>query len=84
MVETGGSDGEHHAHVEFARWSAACREVTRALLDSDTLTSIGRRFVATLNEQLGEWRGESLPETATTVADQLAADHRIRWVRRWT
>jgi uncharacterized protein len=68
-----------HAEEELARWRAAAHEVTHILLDQARLTSLGRRFVAGMLEQLHTWLRRPVSRRAMAGARRSAQEHRRRW-----
>lgn len=70
------------AHIEFARWREQTWVAARQLTGADELTTAGRRFVSAIVEVLGGWRAEPIPAGASTLADELAADHEASWRMR--
>ncbi len=67
-----------YAQLEFARWSDRIGRVLDALLDSGSLTSVGKRFVVGMRQRLRSWP-ETVPEEPGRLARSAAADHRLGW-----
>ncbi len=67
-----------HAQMEFARWSDRTSRVLDLLLDSNSLTSAGARFVLGMREHLRSWPA-TVPEEPARLARIAAADHRLGW-----
>ncbi|HWO65410.1 MAG TPA: HEXXH motif domain-containing protein [Umezawaea sp.] len=67
------------AHFEFAHWREQTRRAARTLRNASTLTSLGRRFVAGMSEQLTAWCAEHVPADALSTARLAAADHHATW-----
>ncbi|MFD9867215.1 HEXXH motif domain-containing protein [Streptomyces niveus] len=75
-----GPDEAHAAELELARWRQAVHTGVQQLTDSHTFTATGRRFVAGMRAALRELSVRKLPLTVVAQADDLAAEHRRRWV----
>ncbi|WNV88739.1 HEXXH motif domain-containing protein [Umezawaea sp. Da 62-37] len=67
------------AHFEFAHWREQTRRATRTLGEASNLTSLGRRFVAAMSEQLSAWCAEPVPADSLSAARLAAADHHATW-----
>ena len=70
------------AHAQFALWRSQTAEVIETLGGADTLTQLGRRFVAGMQATVVPWLSESVPESAAADARHQAAGHRAAWERR--
>ncbi|MFD5896566.1 HEXXH motif domain-containing protein [Streptomyces sp. NPDC060366] len=75
-----GPDEAHMAELELARWRQAVRTGVAQLTDCHAFTPTGRRFVSGMRTALRELSVRSLPLTVVARADDLAAEHRRRWV----
>ncbi|WP_187280179.1 HEXXH motif domain-containing protein [Streptomyces sp. IB2014 016-6] len=75
-----GPDEAHAAELELARWRQAVRTGVGQLTDSHAFTGTGRRFVAGMRAALRELSVRRLPLTVLAQADDLAVEHRRRWV----
>ncbi|HEX6346855.1 HEXXH motif domain-containing protein [Umezawaea sp.] len=67
------------AHFEFAHWREQTRRAARTLRNAPALTSLGRRFVAGMSEQLAAWCAEPVPADVLSTARLAAADHHATW-----
>jgi HEXXH motif-containing protein len=67
-----------YAHMEFARWSDRTGRVLDTLLNTNSLTSEGRRFVDCMRNRLRSWPRE-VPDEPSRLARTASADHRLGW-----
>lgn len=66
-------------HVEFARRRSETLSVTRTLLQSGGLTTVGVRFVAHMHACLLGWRHDPVPADARRMAAEVSTDHAVLW-----
>jgi HEXXH motif-containing protein len=79
-VESG--EAAVHAAAEFSRWRASALTVTRTLLASGRLTTLGENFTATMSQQLEDWADETVSSQARTLARARADRHLSEWRAR--
>ena len=67
------------AAFEFARWRAAVAAAARGLLEDETLTAAGTRFVTALLDEVRSWLGEAVAGETLRLAEGANTDHYLRW-----
>ena len=67
------------SEVEFTRTYAATQLATQALIRANALTATGRALADGMLRALAAQLHQPVPDTATALAGELAAEHNIRW-----
>ncbi|SDF68651.1 HEXXH motif-containing protein [Lentzea fradiae] len=79
LARAGTNPVDRRAWFEFAFWRGQVWRTLLVLRDDATLTGAGRRFLAGIEEVLGPWQQEPVPEDVERLAAATAADHRAGW-----
>jgi hypothetical protein len=70
---------ERAAGEMFTRWLGPTAEVVESLAASDALTREGSLVVTAMREKLSDLQAGHRPSAAYRLAEDAAADHRLRW-----
>lgn len=65
--------------AKFARWLQPTAEAVDSPALTETLTREGALLVAAMRKSLDAWRVDLRPSHAGRLAEDAAADHRLRW-----
>lgn len=79
----GGAAHRDRAAVEFGRMRTMIARGATTLAGSGLLTDTGRTFLAGIEDEVTQWRGESLPLTVERHVADLVDQHEARWRARW-
>jgi hypothetical protein len=79
LLEFWRCQDERAAGEMFTRWLGPTTEVVESLATSDTLTREGSLMVTAMRDKLAEMQAEHQSSAEYRLAEDAAADHRVRW-----
>jgi hypothetical protein len=80
---TGAAAHRERAAVSFGRMRAMTARGARSLAASGLLTEAGQKILASIDDEVTQWRGERLPTTVERHVAELTRQHEARWRARW-